>query len=256
MASGEKAKILGRRSVDDDRENAYTGYTKERIFVWNRNGRREQMKLYIVRHGETDWNKSRRVQGFSDIPLNDYGIYLAGETAKGLRDVGFDLAYTSPLIRAKKTAEVILGSRETPLIEDAAIKEMGFGVYEGMCISGEAKARESAEFNKFFTDTAHFIPARGGESVEGLLARTGAFLQELCASEENKEKTILLSTHGAAMTALVNHVKGNLETADFWKEGVPPNCAVTLVEVENKKPEIVFENRVYYKEAVRAWTVD
>ena len=113
-----------------------------------------------------------------------------------------------------------------------------------------------AEFNKFFTDTAHFIPARGGESVEGLLARTGAFLQELCASEENKEKTILLSTHGAAMTALVNHVKGNLETADFWKEGVPPNCAVTLVEVENKKPEIVFENRVYYKEAVRAWTVD
>ena len=49
------------------------------------------------------------------------------------------------------------------------------------------------------------------------------------------------------MTALVNHVKGNLETADFWKEGVPPNCAVTLVEVENKKPEIVFENRVYYE---------
>ena len=150
------------------------------------------MKLYIVRHGETDWNKSRRVQGFSDIPLNDYGIYLAGETAKGLRDVAFDLAYTSPLIRAKKTAEVILGSRETPLIEDAAIKEMGFGVYEGMCISGEAKARESAEFNKFFTDTAHFVPARGGESVEGLLARTGVFLQELCVSEENKEKTILL----------------------------------------------------------------
>ena len=60
------------------------------------------MKLYIVRHGETDWNKSRRVQGFSDIPLNDYGIYLAGETAKGLRDVAFDLAYTSPLIRAKR----------------------------------------------------------------------------------------------------------------------------------------------------------
>ena len=117
---------------------------------------------------------------FSDIPLNDYGIYLAGETAKGLRDVAFDLAYTSPLIRAKKTAEVILGSRETPLIEDAAIKEMGFGVYEGMCISGEAKARESAEFNKFFTDTAHFIPARGGESVEGLLARTGAFYRN-CA---------------------------------------------------------------------------
>ena len=87
------------------------------------------------------------------------------------------------------------------------------------CVSVGSESAESAEFNKFFTDTAHFIPARGGESVEGLLARTGAFLQELCASEENKEKTILLSTHGAAMTALVNHVKGNLETADFCKRG-------------------------------------
>lgn len=219
-------------------------------------GGRKQMKLYIVRHGETDWNKARRVQGFSDIPLNEYGIYLAEETAKGLRDIAFDLAYTSPLIRAKKTAEVILGDRKTPLIEEAAIKEMGFGIYEGMCISGEAKAQESVEFNKFFTDTAHFVPAQGGEHVEGLLARTGAFLQELWTSEEKKDQTILLSTHGAAMTALVNQVKGNLETADFWKEGVPPNCAVTLVEVKNKKPEIVFENRVYYKEAVRAWTVD
>ena len=119
-------------------------------------------------------------------------------------------------MRAKKTAEVILGSRETPLIEDAAIKEMGFEAFtEGMCISGEAEARESAEFNKFFTDTAHFIPARGGESVEGLLARTGAFLQELCASEENKEKTILLSTHGAAMTAA-----GRTMSKGIWRRQI------------------------------------
>ncbi len=214
------------------------------------------MKIYIVRHGETDWNKARRVQGFSDIPLNEYGIYLAEETAKGLSDITFDVAYTSPLIRAKKTAEVILRDRETELIEEPAIKEMGFGVFEGMCISGEKKAKESEAFNKFFTDTANFIPAEGGERVEDLLDRTGAFLQALCESEEKKDQTILLSTHGAAMTALVNHVKGNLEISAFWKEGVPPNCAVTLIEVENKTPSIVFENKVYYKEAVRSWTVE
>lgn len=214
------------------------------------------MKLYIVRHGETDWNKSRKVQGFSDIPLNEYGVYLAEETAKGLCDVAFDLAYTSPLIRAKKTAEVILKDRQVRLLDEPAIKEMGFGVYEGMCISGKEKAKESEDFNRFFTDTAHFIPAEGGETVEGLLDRTGAFLQQLCVSEELADQTILVSTHGAAMTALVNHVKGNLEIVDFWKEGVPPNCAVTLVEVVDKKPSIIFENKVYYKEAVRAWTVD
>ena len=64
-----------------------------------------------------------------------------------------------------------------------------------------SEARESAEFNKFFTDTAHFIPARGGESDGGTSGAYRRILQELCASEENKEKTILLSTHGAAMTA-------------------------------------------------------
>ena len=94
------------------------------------------MKLYIVRHGETDWNKARRVQGFSDIPLNEYGRHLARETAEGMKDIPFDLAYTSPLVRARETAEIILAGREIPLIESNGIKEMGFGEYEGMCISG------------------------------------------------------------------------------------------------------------------------
>ena len=60
------------------------------------------MRIYLVRHGETNWNQERRVQGIADIPLNDYGIYLAEETAKGLKDIEFDIAYTSPWIRAKK----------------------------------------------------------------------------------------------------------------------------------------------------------
>ena len=186
--------------------------------------------------GRLTGNKSRRVQGFSDIPLNDYGIYLAGETAKGLRDVAFDLAYTSPLIRAKKTAEVILGSRETPLIEDAAIKEMGFGVYEGMCISGEAKARESAEFNKFLP-TLHILYLPEAEKAWRDFWRVQAHFYRNCAPPKRIRRRrsccpeisrcIIKNGPRMAMTALVNHVKGNLETADFWKEGVPPNCALT-----------------------------
>lgn len=73
------------------------------------------MMLYIVRHGETDWNRLRRVQGHTDIPLNDYGRHLARETAEGMKDIQIDLAYTSPLRRAEETAEIILGSREIPL---------------------------------------------------------------------------------------------------------------------------------------------
>ena len=65
------------------------------------------MKLYIIRHGQTEWNKQKRLQGRSDIPLNEYGIQLARETKAGLKDVKFDLAFTSPLQRAKKTAEIL-----------------------------------------------------------------------------------------------------------------------------------------------------
>lgn len=213
------------------------------------------MKIYLVRHGETDWNKTRRVQGSADIPLNEYGVYLAEETAKGLNDVVFDVAYTSPLIRAKKTAEVVLSGRDVPMIDEPAIQEMNFGHYEGMCVSGEKKAPESEVFNRFFVDTAHYIPGRGGESVEQLLERTGRFLDELFQDPERQEQTILLSTHGAAMTALLNNIKGNMEISNFWVEGVPPNCAVTIVEVENGVPRIIDENHVYYKEAIRSWKV-
>ena len=101
------------------------------------------MKLFFVRHGETDWNLARRVQGHSDIPLNEYGRYLARETAKGLKDVPFDLAYTSPLIRARETAELILEGRNIPIMDAENIKELGFGIYEGMCISGEHKAPQT-----------------------------------------------------------------------------------------------------------------
>lgn len=214
------------------------------------------MRIYLVRHGETDWNKERKVQGSADIPLNEYGVYLAEETAKGLKNVEFDLAYTSPLIRARKTAEVILKGRNMLIIDEPAIQEMNFGAYEGMCISGENKAPESAEFTKFFSDTANFVPAEGGETVEQLLERTGSFLKKIAQKEEFENKTILLSTHGAAMTALLNCIKGNLEPENFWAEDVPPNCGVTIVDVTNGQMKITEENLVFYKEPVRAWKVD
>lgn len=214
------------------------------------------MRLYIVRHGETDWNKERKVQGFSDIPLNEYGRHLARETAEGMKEIPFDLAYTSPLIRAKETAEIILAGRGIPVIESNGIKEMGFGEYEGMCISGKEKAPESEAFKKFFTDTGNFVPAKGGESIADIMDRTGQFLKELCEDSQLQGKRILLSTHGAAMTALLNHIRGNLDTADFWKWQVPANCAVTIVDVKEGVPVIAEESKVYYKEPVKRWNIE
>ena len=91
------------------------------------------MRLYIMRHGETDWNKIKQLQGKSDVPLNDFGRMLARKTAEALEKVPFDLVITSPLSRARETALIVKGEREIPLIEDARIEEMSFGIYEGLC---------------------------------------------------------------------------------------------------------------------------
>ena len=65
------------------------------------------MKLYIIRHGETDWNKEKRLQGQSDIPLNDYGRELARITGKALKDVHFDYVFSSPLSRVSCSLTIV-----------------------------------------------------------------------------------------------------------------------------------------------------
>ena len=204
------------------------------------------MRLLFVRHGQTDWNKQRKVQGHADIPLNEYGIYLAEKTCEGLKDEHIDVCYTSPLIRAKKTAEVVLGDRDIPVYDEELIKEISFGEYEGVCIAGEHLEGDALEFNKFFTDTGAYVPAEGGESIEDLMKRVGKFLNDLYTNKELKDKTVLISTHGAALKAMMNNIKGIWDTDKFWNGGVSKNCAVAEVKVENEKPEIIFENKVFY----------
>lgn len=211
------------------------------------------MRLYIVRHGETDWNRIHRVQGRTDIPLNDYGRHLARETAEGMKDIRIDLGYTSPLLRAKETAQIILGDRDVPLYEDSRIEELSFGSYEGMRAAGGEKDAQSEAFNRFFTDTANYIPPRDAETVPQLYERTGDFLAEICAREDLRDKSVLVSTHGAAMTALLNRIRGNLSASEFWRDEVPPNCSVTEVEIRDAKPQIIREGVIYYKEKVKKW---
>lgn len=211
------------------------------------------MMLYIVRHGETDWNRQKKVQGHTDIPLNEYGRHLAEETAEGMKDIPIDIGYTSPLKRARETAEIILKGRNIPLLDEPRIQEIGFGIYEGIHTGTQEKELGSDEFNLFFTDTASYIPPEGAESVEELYERTGQFLEELCGRRELEDKNILISTHGAAMTALLNRIKGNVTVAGFWKDEVPPNCSVTMVEVRDGQAAIVKEGVIYYREKVKKW---
>lgn len=209
------------------------------------------MKIYFVRHGETDWNKERKIQGQVDIPLNEFGRHLARETAKGLRDVPFDVCFTSPLGRARETAQIILQGRDVRILEDKRILEMNFGVLEGKCCSKEGWDVPDS-FQMFFDDPVHYQAPEGGEDFQAVRKRTGDFLNWLFAQEQYRDSTVLVTTHGAAMAGLLNNLKKK-PLAEYWGVGVHKNCGVTEVDVTDGRIDIISENKVYYTDVVKPW---
>ncbi|MDD6154066.1 MAG: histidine phosphatase family protein [Eubacteriales bacterium] len=206
------------------------------------------MKIYIIRHGETNANISGIVDGWVDIPLNSKGRKLAQITAKKMADIKFDKVISSPLKRAYETAEIILkyNDAESPVIEtEDRLKEMYWGEWECLSLSpANFNIPNKENFNKFYTDPYDFVPAEDGESIRDVVERTGEFYNELIHREDLKDSTILLSTHGFAMRCLMQSVYK--DTTDFWHGGVPDNCAVQIIDVRDGVSHLIGDDVVYY----------
>lgn len=203
------------------------------------------MRLYIIRHGETDWNVLRRLQGQTDIALNENGREVARQTAEGMKNVRIDLVLTSPLQRAVETARIVIGDRQIPVLEEPMIQEISFGSLEGSQLTKELRDTPGSEYYRFFHTPELYCPPQDGESLDSLLERTGTFLELLKTRTEWMNRNILVSTHGAASRALLASVRHTAK-ADFWAGGVPKNCAVTIVDLEDQKWIIREQDRLYY----------
>ncbi len=203
------------------------------------------MELYMIRHGQTDFNKNKKLQGVIDIPLNEYGVELAEKTAEGLKDIPFDAIYSSPLSRAFQTAEIIRGSRPIQVIPEDRLLELSFGEYEGLICKGEHYNLPDPDFMKFFDNMAEYRVPPKGETMEHLKQRTSSFVLELMNDPANADKTILLSSHGAAIRGLLAGI-WPYANGGTWSSLVHKNCGVTCLHVENGRFDLVFENRIYY----------
>ena len=201
------------------------------------------MLLYVLRHGVTRWNKLKKVQGTMDIPLAPEGIELAEKTGKALRDVPFDICFTSPLTRARQTAQCVLGDREIPVIEDKRIQEIDFGVVEGTQFKDAQGKIVSREMEIFFEDPLNFKRPENGENISDILKRTREFWIEKTTDPALADKTVLVSSHGCAVRALLQNIYQ--DPAHFWHGCVPPNCSINLVEVKDGKIRLLEEDKVY-----------
>ncbi|MGI6118839.1 MAG: histidine phosphatase family protein [Bilifractor sp.] len=209
------------------------------------------MILYVIRHGETYWNKEHKLQGQQGTDLDSEGIRLAAITARGMRDIHLDFCISSPLIRARHTAEIITAGRGIPILEDERIEEIAFGEWEGKhCLAPDIEIPED-RWSVFFSDPFHYIPPRGGESIRDVINRTGNFIREITTDPGNRDKSILISTHGCAMRAMLNPFYKNPK--DFWHGGVPKNCALSEVVVRNGKAVLTVSDHTYYEGEEDPW---
>lgn len=145
------------------------------------------MELYVVRHGQTDFNAQRLAcGGQSDVPLNDQGRQQAKELGDLLADVPLDAALVSPLQRAQETATIALEGRDVPLTTETALREHCFGIYEGAVL-------DHPQFSKLRWDFCYRLPE--GESLAEVFARVYPFLADL--PKRFAGKSVLLVCHGA-----------------------------------------------------------
>ena len=201
------------------------------------------MLIYIVRPGLTEWNKLKKLQGAADVPLAKEGILLAEKTGEALKDVKFDICFTSPLSRARQTAECVLGDRNVPIIPDKRIQEINFGDLEGGCVRDAEGNYIDPQVEMFFRDPVNFKRPENGEDIFDVIARTKDFWEEKTSDPSLTDKTVLVASHGCAVRALLQNIYHDPE--NFWHGCVPPNCCVNLVEVKNGKTVLLEEDKVY-----------
>lgn len=197
--------------------------------------------IWLVRHGQTEFNKVRRYQGATETALTPYGLRQAQALAHRLRRIPFTAAIISPSGRTRATAAAILAGRATPIIEDARWAETDHGRWEGLTYA-EVRARFPAEAAARFADGLHGR-AEGGESLADVEQRVTAAWQALLS--EHSGGRVLLVAH-ATPIQLVLCKLNNLSPSEHWRWRIDLGSitaldlygAATIVRVVNEVPRL------------------
>lgn len=189
--------------------------------------------LIFVRHGESEGNKSGRFNGSMDFPLSDKGRAQAKKTSEYLDKYKIDTAYSSDLLRAKETAQIVTNRQNVALIEDTGLREINGGDFEGQLFD-ELAIKFPTEFKIWMEDLAN-CQCPNGESIRGLFERFNAKVKEI--AKNNKDKTILIGTHAMPIRVMSTlwHKKdlSSIRDIDYVK-----NASVTVVDytdIDNPK---------------------
>jgi len=162
------------------------------------------MKLYIIRHGQTESNRGNKLLGIIDESINDYGYKQIINVKENLKGIKFDVCFSSPFKRTLETAS-ILCNEEIPIIIDDRLRERGFGILEG----GSSNGKYTPDFWNFYINRNDYDV----EPLKELFVRTKQFIDYL--KQNYKDKCILVVSHAATIRALHYNITGFDENTDM-----------------------------------------
>ncbi|WP_298815371.1 histidine phosphatase family protein [Chloroflexus sp.] len=186
--------------------------------------------VYLIRHGETDWNMEGRWQGHIDVPLNEIGYRQARLLANRLaRDgVQFQAIYSSDLSRAYQTAWEIGAVLKVPVQLLPALREIDTGEWSGLT-TNEVRDRFPAEWEQIMQGVD--LPRGGGETTAALRRRVVTAVEAMVA--QHRGKTLAFVTHGGCIRALLAHAE-NFHDTNFGRYPHIGNTSVTVLEIGYK----------------------
>jgi len=195
---------------------------------------RVMVKLFLVRHGQSQWNLENRFTGWQNIDITALGQEEARQAGKALRNESIDIAFTSTLIRAQHTLQIILneiGKPDIPIVIDAALNERSYGNLEGL------NKDETAE--KYGAEQVHIwrrsfdVAPPGGESLKDTYDRVIPYFENFIQPELDVGKNVLIVAHGNSLRALIMYLE-RLTPAQILEREIATGDPITYQWDHNK----------------------
>ncbi|MEH7382839.1 histidine phosphatase family protein [Bacillus sp. JJ1533] len=199
------------------------------------------MKLYFVRHGETEWNVENRLQGHLDSKLTTNGVNRTLLLAEKLANTRFESVISSPSPRAVHTAKILIGNRPLDIKLDERLREINLGNWQGRTLK-EIKETDPQRYDCYFHHPELYKPDKmGGESFFDVKKRLEEFLVNV--EETYQTSNLLIVTHGVVIKVLQLICKNKLISA-IWEPPFIDGTSLTVVKIKKGKKEIIIEGNI------------
>lgn len=200
------------------------------------------LQLFFVRHGETEWNVEKRLQGRRNSELTENGIRDAQLLGTRLAETDFDAILASPSKRTVDTAKLIIGERTLPFKTDERLMEIDLGEWEGRTVD-EIQQSEPELYHLYQENPSQFKGT--GESFQDVKTRLEAVLDEL--QESYSSGNLLIVTHGVVIKVLQTIFK-NRSLDLVWEPPFIEGTSLTIAKIEEGKRELLLEGDIAHKE--------